>query len=159
MTKSAGIRTSSGGGGRPGILVPPGGATCVETEGRSSGFDTGSGDGAELHGREGGGEMEEGKEREEGEEEEEEGEEGEEGGKTNLIELLEGKEGAKGDMDIGDDETEETEDDAGFGKSSDEFGSENIVRMMSTTMRRQWRWRHRWSAAFRQNVKTMRFNH
>ncbi|GBG59116.1 hypothetical protein CBR_g32134 [Chara braunii] len=77
----------------------------------------GSGEMAGLHAREGGGVMEEGKEREEGEEgeegeeegyegeeEEEEGEEGEKGGETELSELFEGKEGAKGDIDIGDDE-------------------------------------------------------
>ncbi|GBG74434.1 hypothetical protein CBR_g18846 [Chara braunii] len=109
-TKSAKIRTSLGGGVRPGIVVPPGGAACTQTEG------------AELHEREGGEEMEEGKEGEEGEEEGEAGDEGEEGGETKLIEFLEGREGAEGDVGIGDDEGEDSEDDAGSVKSSDKFG-------------------------------------
>ncbi|GBG59602.1 hypothetical protein CBR_g49866 [Chara braunii] len=108
-TKSAEIRTSSGGGGQPVIVVPSatsGGAAVVETEGQSSGFDTGSGEGAELHGRERGGEMEEGKEGEEGEE-------GEKGEDTELIELLEGKNGTKVNVGIRDDEGQDSEDDAG----------------------------------------------
>ncbi|GBG79727.1 hypothetical protein CBR_g29991 [Chara braunii] len=118
-------------GGRLRIMVPAGGAACMEPQARSSEFDKGSGEVDGLHAREGGGVMEEGKEGEEreegeegeegeereeeeeeeerdegdeGEEEEEEGKEGEEGGKTELSELFEGKEGAKGDVDIGDDE-------------------------------------------------------
>ncbi|GBG83925.1 hypothetical protein CBR_g37796 [Chara braunii] len=42
-TKSAEIRTSSGGGCRPRIVVLPRGAACTEMEGRSSGFNTGVG--------------------------------------------------------------------------------------------------------------------
>ncbi|GBG84354.1 hypothetical protein CBR_g38326 [Chara braunii] len=121
-TKSTEIRTSSGGGGRPGIVVPPGGAACTETEEWSSGFNTGTGEGSELDGREGEEGMEEGKEGEKGEEEGEEGEEEEEGKETKLIELLEGREGAKGDVGIGDDDGEDSEDNAGSGESSDEFG-------------------------------------
>ncbi|GBG80786.1 hypothetical protein CBR_g31342 [Chara braunii] len=124
-TKSAEIQTSSGGGCQPRIVVPPRGATCTETEGRSSVFNTGTGEGAELHGREVGEDMEDGKEAQEGEEEGEEGEEGEDGeevGETVLIELLEGREGEKADVSIGNNEGEDSEDDARSGESSDEFG-------------------------------------
>ncbi|GBG85756.1 hypothetical protein CBR_g40485 [Chara braunii] len=58
-TKSAEIRTSSGGGCRPGIVVPLRGAACTETEGRSLGFSTGTAEGDEFRGREVGEKMEE----------------------------------------------------------------------------------------------------
>ncbi|GBG62712.1 hypothetical protein CBR_g31729 [Chara braunii] len=140
-TKSAEIRTSSGEGCRPGIVVPPRGAACTETEGRSLGFNTGTGEGIELHGREVGEGMEEGKEAQEGEEEGEKGEEGKEGGETELIEMLEGREGAKGDVSIGDDEGEDNEDDARQESrmTSSDNCTESITRMMLTTMPRQWR--------------------
>ncbi|GBG91708.1 hypothetical protein CBR_g53522 [Chara braunii] len=121
-TNSIEIRSSSEGRGRLGILVSLGEAACVGTEGQSSGFDTGSREGAELDGREGRRKMEEGKEGGDGEEEGEEGKEGQEGGERKLIELLEGKEGAKRDVDIVDDEGEESEDDVGSGESPHEFG-------------------------------------
>ncbi|GBG92566.1 hypothetical protein CBR_g56039 [Chara braunii] len=125
-TKSAEIRTSSGGGCRPGIVVLLRGAACTETEGRSSGFNTGTAEGDEFRGREVGEKMEERRGAQEGEEEgEEEGkeegeeeEEGEEAGETEVLELLEGREGA-GSRD---DEVEHSEDDAGSGESYDEFG-------------------------------------
>ncbi|GBG80296.1 hypothetical protein CBR_g30663 [Chara braunii] len=133
--KFVGIRTSSGKGGRPGIVVSAGGAACVEPEGHSSEFDTGSGEVARLHAREGGRVMDEEKEGEEGDKgeeweeggdegkkEEEEGEEGEEGGETELGELFGGKEGEKGDVDTGDDEWTFSDDDARSGESSDRFG-------------------------------------
>ncbi|GBG75410.1 hypothetical protein CBR_g20040 [Chara braunii] len=121
-TKSAEIRTSSGGGCRPGIVVSLRGAACMEMEGRSSGFNTGTAEGDEFRGREVGKKMEERRGalegEEEGEKEGEEEEEGEEAGETEVLNLLEGREGAGS----GDDEVEHSEDDAGSGKSSDEFG-------------------------------------
>ncbi|GBG75559.1 hypothetical protein CBR_g20190 [Chara braunii] len=121
-TKSAEIRTSSDGGCRPGIVESPREAACMDTEGRASGLNTGTGDGAQLQGREVGEEMEGGKESEEAEEKGEEGEEGEERGERELIELLEGREGARGDVSIGDDEEDDSEDDGGSGESSNGFG-------------------------------------
>ncbi|GBG75560.1 hypothetical protein CBR_g20191 [Chara braunii] len=117
-TKSAEIRTSSGGECRPGNVVPPRGAAIMETEGRSSGFNTGVGEGDEFRGKEVGEEMEEGKKAPEGEEEVEEEEEGEEARETELIELLEGRDVAG----AGDDEVEHSEEAAGSGESSDDFG-------------------------------------
>ncbi|GBG62720.1 hypothetical protein CBR_g31737 [Chara braunii] len=116
-TKSTEIRTSSGGGCRPGIVVPLRGAACTETEGRSSRFGTGAAEGDEFRGREVGEETEEQKGAQEGEEEGEEEVEGEEAGETKLIDLFEGREGAGS----GEDEVEHSEDDAGSGESSDEF--------------------------------------
>ncbi|GBG92635.1 hypothetical protein CBR_g56579 [Chara braunii] len=169
--KFVGLRTSSGKGGRRGIVVAAGGAACVEPKGHSSEFNTGSGEVAGLHAREGGSVMDEEKEgeegdkgeeweegRDEGEEEEEEGEEGEEGGETELGELFGGKEGEKGDVDTGDDGRTFLDDDARSGSCLPDSGNciENIARKTTTTMTRQWRWRHRWSPTFRQNMITMR---
>ncbi|GBG63901.1 hypothetical protein CBR_g39906 [Chara braunii] len=130
--KFAGIRTSSGKGGQPGIVVPAGGAACGGQQGHSSEFDTGSGEVAGLHAREEGRVMDKEKEGEEGdtreeleeggdegEEEEDEGEEGEEGEETELSGLLGGKEGEKGELDIGDDERTFGDDDDRSGESSD----------------------------------------
>ncbi|GBG83169.1 hypothetical protein CBR_g36785 [Chara braunii] len=117
-TKSAEIRTSSGGVCRPGIVVPLRGAACTGTEGRSSRFGTGTAEGDEFRGREVGEEMEEQKGAQEGKEEGEEEVEGEEAGETELIDLFEGREGAGS----GEDEVEHSEDDARSGESSDEFG-------------------------------------
>ncbi|GBG84440.1 hypothetical protein CBR_g38725 [Chara braunii] len=133
--KFAGIRTSSGKGGQPGIVVPAGGAACGEWEGHLSEFDTGSGQVAGLHAREEGWVMDKEKEGEEGdtgeeleeggdegEEEEDEGEEGEEGEETELAGLLGGNDGEKGELDTGDDERTFGDDDDRSGKSSDGFG-------------------------------------
>ncbi|GBG80572.1 hypothetical protein CBR_g31032 [Chara braunii] len=131
-TKSAEIRTSSGGVCRPGIVVSLRGAACTGTEGRSSRFGTGTAEGDEFRGREVGEETEEQKGAQEGEEEGEEEVEGEEAGETELIDLFEGREG----VGSGEDEVEHTEDDAGRLTSSDNC-TESITRMMSTTMPRQ----------------------
>ncbi|GBG68714.1 hypothetical protein CBR_g3256 [Chara braunii] len=117
-TKSAEIRTSSGGVCRPGIVVPLRGAACTGTEGRSSRFGTGTAEGDEFRGREVGEKMEEQKGAQEGEEEGEEKVEGEEEGETELIDLFEGREGARS----GEGEVEYSEDNAGSGESFDEFG-------------------------------------
>ncbi|GBG66373.1 hypothetical protein CBR_g60024 [Chara braunii] len=117
-TKSADIRTSSGGVCRPGIVVPLRGAAFTGTEGRSLRFGTGTAEGDKFRGREVREEMEEQKGAQEGEEEGEEEVEGEEVGETKLIDLFEGREGARS----GEDEVEHNEDDAGSGESSDEFG-------------------------------------
>ncbi|GBG89566.1 hypothetical protein CBR_g49355 [Chara braunii] len=135
MAKFAGIRTSSGKGGQPGIVVPAGGAACGEREGHSSEFDTGSGQVAGLHAREEGRVMDKEKEGEEGdtgeeleeggnegEEEEDEGEEGEEGEGTELDGLLGGNDGEKGELDTRDDERTFGDDDDRSGESSDGFG-------------------------------------
>ncbi|GBG81848.1 hypothetical protein CBR_g34030 [Chara braunii] len=134
-TKFAGIRTSSGKGSQPGIVVPAGGAACGGREGHSSEFDTGSGEVAGLHAREKGRVMDKEKEGEEGdtreeleeggedgEEEEDEGEEEEEGEETELARLLGGKDGEKGELDTGDDERAFGDDDDKSGDSSDGFG-------------------------------------
>ncbi|GBG87291.1 hypothetical protein CBR_g45350 [Chara braunii] len=117
-TKSAEIRTSSGGVCRPGIVVPLRGAACTGTEGWSSRFSMGTAEGDEFRGREVGEKMEEQKGAQEGEEEGEEEVEGEEAGETELIDLFEGREG----VGYGEDKVEHSEDDAGSGESSDEFG-------------------------------------
>ncbi|GBG60151.1 hypothetical protein CBR_g3394 [Chara braunii] len=93
-TKSAEIRTSSGGGCRPGIVVPLRGAACTETEGRFSGFSTYTTEGDEFRGRKVGEKMEERRGAQKGEEEGEEEEEGEKAGETELLGLLEEREGA-----------------------------------------------------------------
>ncbi|GBG91532.1 hypothetical protein CBR_g52566 [Chara braunii] len=141
--KFAGIRTSSGKGGQPKIVVPARGAACGGREGHSSEFDTGSGEVAGLHAREEGKVMDKEKEGEEedkgeeleegdkgeeleeggdeGEEKEEEGEEGEEGEETELAGLLGGKEGEKGELDTENDERTFGDDDDRSGESSDGF--------------------------------------
>ncbi|GBG77476.1 hypothetical protein CBR_g23924 [Chara braunii] len=134
-TKFAGIRTSSGKGGQPRIIVPAGGVACGEREGHSSEFDTGLGEVAGLHAREEGRVMDKEKEGEEGdtreeleeggdegEEEEDKGKEGEEGEETELAGLLGGNDGEKGELDTGDDERTFGDDDDRFGESCDGFG-------------------------------------
>ncbi|GBG63193.1 hypothetical protein CBR_g36961 [Chara braunii] len=134
-TKFAGIRTSSGKGGQPGIVVPAGGVACSRKEGHSSEFDTGSGEVARMHAREEGRVMDKEKEGEEGdtgeeleeggeegEEEEDEGEEGEEGEETELVGLLGGKDGENGELDTGDDKQTFGDDDDISGEWSDGFG-------------------------------------
>ncbi|GBG93127.1 hypothetical protein CBR_g59384 [Chara braunii] len=117
-TKSADIRTSSGGVCRPGIVVPLRRAACTGTEGRSSRFNTGTAEGDKFCGRKVAEKMEEQKGAQEGEKEGEEKVEGEEAGETELIDLFEGREGAES----GEDKVEHSEDDAGSGESCDEFG-------------------------------------
>ncbi|GBG91688.1 hypothetical protein CBR_g53502 [Chara braunii] len=126
------IRTSSGKGGQPGIVVPTGGAACGGREGHSSEFDTVSGEVAGLHAREEGKVMDKEKEGEEGDkgeeleeggdEGEEEEDEGEEGEETELGGLLGGKEGEKGEPDTRDDERTFGDDNDRSGESSDGFG-------------------------------------
>ncbi|GBG88054.1 hypothetical protein CBR_g46423 [Chara braunii] len=131
-TKFAGIRTSSGKGGQPGIAVQAGGPACGGREVHSSKIDTGSSEVAALHAGEEGRVMDKEKEVEEGDtgeeleeggdEGEEEEDEGEEGEETELAGLLGGQEGEKGELDIGDDERTFGDDNDRSGESSDGFG-------------------------------------